>query len=323
MNAIINKDSIGIYLNGAIRTVKSDNPCFDRIKQAIKEDDLATVETLIDKSSAINEFGEGVITVKNGEVFYKDIVLNNHLTQRLTSLMREGFGVSNLTKFIENLYLNPSKRAVDELYKFLEHRALPITEDGCFLAYKAITNDWKDIYTRTVDNSIGAKPSMPRKMVDEDKARHCSQGLHVGAMGYVKQYGDITRKPVTGQGNRVVIVKVNPKDAVSVPEDHGCQKLRVSDYEVIAELSDYDKVLEKAVYTADAQEKTADSKTFATEKPTETKEVVGESDSVFFDGRRDGELDAESGIPYEEPVGKSKKYIRGYKNGYRRSGIKF
>lgn len=321
MNAIINKDSIGIYVSGAIRTVKSDHPAFERIKEAIKNNDISTVESLIDKVSAITEFGKGIITVKNGQVFYGDVAINNHLTNRLEDLMREGFGVENITKFIENLYLNPSKRAVDELYSFLEHRALPITEDGCFLAYKAITNDWKDIYTKSIDNSIGAKPKMQRNLVDEDKGRHCSSGLHVGAMGYVKQYGNVYRKPRAGEGNRVVIVKVNPKDAVSVPNDHNCQKLRVCEYEVIAELSDYDSVLDRAVYTSDAKEKPSDGKRFEV-VPKDSNVVKGEPDSVFFDGRRDGELDATSGIPYETPVGKSNKYIRGYRNGYKRSGIK-
>ena len=320
MNAIINKDSIGIYVNGAIRTVKSDNPYFENIKNAIKGNDTETVETLLDKTSSINQYGEGLITVKDGQIFYNDIVLNNHLTERLNSLMKEGFGVKNLTNFIENMYENPSKRAVDELYNFLEHRALPITEDGHFLAYKAITNNWKDIYSKTIDNSIGKKPSMPRNLVDEDKNRHKSSGLHVGAMGYVKRYGSIRRKPEAGEGNRVVIVKVNPKDAVSVPQDENCQKLRVSSYEVIAELSDYDMVLERAVYSHNAQTKKSDIDNSKVVKPI-IKKSVNEPDSVFFDGRRDGELDAQSGIPFEEPLGKSKKYIRGYRNGYKRSGI--
>jgi hypothetical protein len=48
---------------------------------------------------------------------------------------------------------------------------------------------------------------------------------------------------------------------------------------------------------------------------------VVESESVFFDGRRDGELDAHSGVPYQMPIDKSKKYIRGYKLGYKRAGV--
>ena len=121
---------------------------------------------------------------------------------------------------------------------------------------------------------------MPRNLVDEDKNRHCSSGLHVGAMGYVKRYGSIRRKPEAGEGNRVVIVKVNPKDAVSVPQDENCQKLRVSSYEVIAELSDYDMVLERAVYSHNAQTKKSDIDNSKVVKPI-IKKSVNEPDSVF------------------------------------------
>jgi hypothetical protein len=315
MNAIINKDSIGLYMKGSLRTVKADHPYFENIKQALKDENYSLVEELVDKVKQINAYGKGHIVVNNGEVTYKGNVLSNHLTRRITQLMREGFAVENLVNFIENLYQNPSKRAVDELYTFLENFSLPITEDGCFLAYKAVKNDFRDIYSGKFDNSIGQSPEMERNFVDEDRNNHCSAGLHVGAIGYVKQYGNIQDKPIAGDGNRVMIVKVNPRDAVSVPADHGCAKLRTCKYTVLAEMADYDKVLENAVYTSDAHEKSPE------ESPVVRMTSNNDDDELYFDGRRDGQLDAESGIPYMEPVGKPSKYIRGYKNGYKKVGF--
>jgi len=243
---IITPNSIGIYLNGKMHNVGKDHPNFEKIKDALKKETYDLLENLFDIPKAIVSFALGKVTVDNGVVLYDGVELNNVLTQRILSLMNEGFGFSNMIAFLENLKLNPSKRSVDQLYSFLEHRALPITEDGCFLAYKAVKSDFMDKYSGKFNNSVGSIVEMNRNEVDDDPSSACSQGLHCGAMGYVRGYH--------GGDGRVVIVKVNPRDAVSVPLDHNCEKLRVCRYEVVAEMTDLDKVLEKAVYTSTAEE---------------------------------------------------------------------
>ena len=321
MNAIINEDSIGLYLNGQLRTIKKEHPHYDGIRLAIKNNDPDEVEKLIDKSEVINEHGEGKIVFEGGQIKYNGKVLDNHLTHRFSSLIEEGFGVDNLVAFIENLYTNPSEESISELYEFLEHFALPLTEDGCFLAYKAVTNDYLDIYSRTISNKVGDIPTVTRSSVDSNRHQHCSHGLHVGAIGYVKSYGHCHAKPEAGSGNRIMIVKVNPRDAVSVPNDCSCQKLRTCRYEVVAEMEDYEAILGKAVYTHDAKEKSPEKKVVSVKPKYKSESKTSESDTVFFDGRRDGELDGESGIPYQHQEDKSPKYNRGYKHGYRRAGF--
>jgi hypothetical protein len=116
---------------------------------------------------------------------------------------------------------------VNELYDFLAHWGLPVTPDGCFLAYKRVTDDYKDFYTRKVDNRVGAKPSMPRNRVDDNREEGCSKGFHAGAIAYVKDFN-----PNMGH---IMIVKINPKNAVSVPKDCSCTKLRICEYEVVGE----------------------------------------------------------------------------------------
>jgi hypothetical protein len=127
---------------------------------------------------------------------------------------------------MENLLENPSKRSVDELYGFLEKNNLPITPDGHFLAYKKVRNDYKDVYSGTMDNSPGQVVTMPRNKVDDDKDRTCSVGLHFCSEGYLNHFG----------GERVVIVKVNPRDVVSIPSDYNNTKGRACQYEVIGEV---------------------------------------------------------------------------------------
>jgi hypothetical protein len=127
---------------------------------------------------------------------------------------------------MENLYANPSKRAVTELYGFLEKNNLPITPDGYFLAYKKVRKDFLDVHSGTMDNSPGTIVEMERNKVDDNKDQTCSTGLHFCGMSYLSHFG----------GERTVIVKINPADVVSIPSDYNDAKGRACRYEVIGEM---------------------------------------------------------------------------------------
>jgi hypothetical protein len=204
----------------------------------------------MDIPSAIENYAEGKVSVTNGILRYEDEEIHNTLTDRIMSMMRDGFAFEPMIKFLANVLENHSNRAVQELYTFLENKNLPITEDGCFLAYKAVTSDYKDKWTNKIDNSVGETVSMQRRKVNDDCGMGCSDGLHCGALEYVEGYRS------EHNGDRVVIVKVNPKDVVSVPTDSGCQKVRTCEYQVIA---DYEGPLESLVHKGeDGKEWTQD-----------------------------------------------------------------
>lgn len=169
------------------------------------------------------------VTITHGVVTLNGTPVHNTLTERMIEMINMGIGVEPFMKFLVNVNLNPSHTAVTELYDFLEHSKLPITEDGCILAYKRVTGDYKDIYTKKVDNSIGAVVVMNRKHVDDDRRRTCSSGLHFCSREYLPHYG-------TDTGSRTVIVKVNPKDVVSIPPDYNNSKVRCCEYVVVGEL---------------------------------------------------------------------------------------
>jgi hypothetical protein len=126
---------------------------------------------------------------------------------------------------------NPSKRAVDELYDFLEVGELPITEDGHFLAFKNVKSDYKDIHSGTYDNSVGSTCEMLRNKVDEDKDRTCSYGLHFCSIAYLPHFSD-------SNGGHTMIVKINPKDVVAIPSDYNNTKGRTCKYVVVGEYTD-------------------------------------------------------------------------------------
>lgn len=125
-------------------------------------------------------------------------------------------------KFWERLHDNPSKRSVDQLWDFLKYTGLPLTKDGCFLAYKGVRDDLKDQHTGTIDNKPGRLIKMERNRISDDPREACHEGLHVGALSYAQ-----------GFSQRVVICQIAPENVVSVPYDETNQKMRVCEYKVL------------------------------------------------------------------------------------------
>lgn len=240
--------SINILLNGTTYTITQDShQYYDRIRAALKDKDYETVQDLIDLPKAVNTFGEGLVKVVDGIVMFGEYAIHNTLTKRIIEQMEEGFDVKPMIKFLENLMQNPAKRAVDELFDFLEATSLPITEDGHFVAYKKVRTDYKDIYTGTISNAVGQVVKMPRNMVDEEKSRTCSAGLHFCSESYLPHYGamDISQA-------RVVLVKINPADVVAIPADYDNAKGRACRYEVIGEADFKDlKFYSRSVFTTE------------------------------------------------------------------------
>lgn len=226
---IVSDDSVSVCVDGDMRAIGSAHPNYVAIREALIAEDLVLAESLLDVAAAVQDFGEGSVTVEGGIVKYNGNVIDNSVTRRILSMMREGFNVNPMLLFLENLQQNPSFRAVKELYGFLEATDLPITEKGEFVAYKMVRDNYTDLHTGKFPNGIGANPSMPRNEVDEDPNNTCSRGLHVCSQAYLGFYS---------QGPRTMVVAVNPRDVVAVPKDYNDSKMRVCEYTVIAELTD-------------------------------------------------------------------------------------
>jgi hypothetical protein len=250
---IIGETSLTVYFDGQPHTLQVGQPHYFSVRDAILEDDWATVERRLNLSKAVEDWGQGDISVKNGVVYYDgDEELSGAVCDKLISLMREGIkDKTPFVNFITNLLANPSKASVDELYDFLDFRELPIDKDGYVIGYKGVANDYYSVNGNTstkvisgkvrqghIYNGVGEVIEVERRCVDDNRKKHCSEGLHVGSFDYAKRWGQ-----------RLMVVRFNPKDAVSVPDDCECQKLRVCKYEVIGEFDKgYEEPLEEVFY---------------------------------------------------------------------------
>ena len=225
---------ISAFVCGKAFTVGTDHPNYSKILDAIKSADWTSFIKLVDVTTSLNSYFDTTSTgvkVSSGEITYNGKLIHNSLTKRILDFMHDDLPFEPMVKFLGNLLQNPSFRAVNELYDFLEVGELPITEDGCFLAFKNVRSDFKDIYSASVDNSVGQKPEMDRNMVDDDKDNTCSRGYHFCSIKYLPHFSD-------SNGGHTMIVKINPADVVAIPKDYNNTKGRTCKYEVVAEYMD-------------------------------------------------------------------------------------
>ena len=244
MQSIITDSTITLISETGPSVIGKTHPNFYKIKKALLQKNFLEVENMLDVKDGYKEFSNGRIAVDGDNLIYDGAIIHNVLTQRIVEMIHNGDEATPMLNFLVNLMDNPSEGSIDQLYTFLEHENLPITEDGCFLAYKAINRDYTDKYTGKISNKVGDKVKMPYEEVTADPTKHCSSGLHCGSIDYVRSYGNFkTDENGEHTGDRLVTVKVNPNAVVSVPEDSDRQKVRVYRYVVHEEIENpYDLV---------------------------------------------------------------------------------
>lgn len=223
--------------------------------------------------------GTGVEIV-DGVVLLNGGALSGFVADRLVQMVDEAeandedpeLALTPLAKFLTRLQQHPWNSAnagfwernmfqalEQDLYRFLEHGKMPLTLDGAFLAYKAISADWYSIHSGdlrgttgtvvkvdgvetscwgtpasgngTIRNMVGDKPRIPLNMVNPNRDETCSYGLHVCSFDYLPGFSHAN--------GHVVLCKVGPEDVGSIPADYNDTKMRVCAYEVVEEFSAY------------------------------------------------------------------------------------
>lgn len=234
--------NIIIVIDNAPYTITESNIGYTALKDAIKNEDWNLVPDLVSPKKVLEKYVNGHFGFVNGIMYENGVQVSSALTDRMFSMYEEGFSINPLLALYKNIKLNPSQESAAELYGFLEKNSLPITEDGCFIAYKRVRNDYYDCYSGTMDNSIGNTVEMSRGAVNSNRDITCSTGLHFCSFEYLKSFA----------GDRIVTVKVNPVDVVSIPSDYMNQKGRCCKYVVIGEVTQEeayrDSLSEKSVY---------------------------------------------------------------------------
>lgn len=234
------KDAVHGYVQGDVEDEYIFDLCSVEGNISRMSDNLADLPT----NRFEFDFEAGVIT-------YDGEVIDSQITNQIIR-MAKSESASNkkhlnaLIKFVENLYKNQSEFVRQQFFGWLTYTqtfesGFTITEDGCLLGYKGCA--WGEVdgervpvsinhghafadgveYHGAIPNKIGSIVSMARSEVTDDPNIGCSAGLHVGTYSYASGWA----KGV------LLLVKVNPRDIVSVPTECDAQKIRCSRYEVL------------------------------------------------------------------------------------------
>ena len=253
---LIQGSNIVVVIDSKPHTVSKTHPTYEKVKEAIKAGAWDDLRDIIEPKQVVLNYGKGNVSVQGEQLFWKGKPLHDTLASRMIEMLKEDFPIEPMVNFMENKSQNSSNRSVTELYGFMEKGNMPITPDGCFLAYKKVKSNYMDVHSGTVLNkpaylmtqeekdslataAMGKKQevtveiingvttvSMPRNEVNDDKDQTCSEGLHFCSEGYLENFS----------GDRIVILKINPRDVVSIPSDYKDTKGRTCRYEVIGEV---------------------------------------------------------------------------------------
>lgn len=242
------RESVTVFLPEP-KIVNDDHPHYDQIVDLVEDplepndaDNAALLRDLIDPSIVVAQRFESLserVSVANGRVYFDGDEVDNALSQHILAVLNAGYeDYTPLVRFYENLAANPSEHSREQLYAWLRDRSFTITEDGHFLAYKGVAKTAEgdlvsvnhgpavvdgEAVNGAVPNYTGAVVSIARSQVAHDPSVGCASGLHVGTYEYAKGWAR----------GALLLVKVNPRDVVSVPTDCSAQKVRVARYRVI------------------------------------------------------------------------------------------
>jgi len=279
-------DSITVIHQGKPHVVPKGSPQFVNLRQALLDERWADVPNHLTVSKSLTTWAKGKVTVDENleKFFFEGEAIPADINSRILSMAAAGKDPTPLFLFWERLKRNPSMRSVEQLYSFLKHGNIPITKDGCFLAYKGVKNDYTDGHSGTVDNRPGTVNKMSRNKVSDDPRTACHYGFHVGAYGYAGTFSQ-----------RTVICKVDPEHVVCVPYDHNGQKMRVCEYKVIGNYGELlpDDIVDEADLASDAPMQS---------DPADENDTAFNGD-VEYDNMDEGDADE----PEDEEEGDGKK----------------
>ena len=220
----ISKLNITLNYCGQTHIIDRTSHLAEQIIQALKDKNYDLLPSLISDAQKVADFSNGLFVLKDGQVLINNEPVHSVLAEKILEFAKEGLPYEPLVKFAKNVNLNPSYRAQTDLFAFLDKNNHPITEDGNFIAYKKVKDDFKDVHSGTIDNSPGKVVSMPRNKVNEDPDQTCSFGLHAANFDYASNfYG----------GGKMIELEINPKDVVAIPVDYNQSKMRVCEYKVL------------------------------------------------------------------------------------------
>jgi len=216
---------------------------------------LSKAQSVNDKNFTDDETKEdetiiAVVEQEDGEALY--IPGMEHLKDHFAAALKLGStkGVENFLRRISTV-IDKRGHSIGDLLKFMAKNDMPIADDGCLVAFKTLnrrgnhSDVYQDIHSGNVIQRVGSYVFMAESMVDHNRRRDCSNGLHVARRAYVGGF--------RGSSGVMVLIKVDPADAIAVPE-YDANKMRVCAYHIVGDVpkDDHQKVFSNSPIPKDS-----------------------------------------------------------------------
>ena len=228
-----------VFIDGNSTRVTFDDTRYTEVVNAINGNDTDKLSELLapptKKLETLFSTSDGAMSFVLDDGIVKDnegYEVNPLLYDMFLAHAKAGLKVNSLLAFHRNLRNNPSYQARNEIPEWVSKANMPITEDGYILAYKRVRSNYTSIHDGKTRNDIGSSPKMNRREVDDNRNNTCSRGLHFCSKDYLPHFGSAS------SGDRVVLLKVNPADIVSIPNDYSYTKGRAWTYTILKDVTE-------------------------------------------------------------------------------------
>lgn len=230
---IFGENSTTFIHGGKAHTVDSSHPQFHNINQALRSSKMADAVEMMDTGKALRESipDDAEVVFDHGIITFMGRRITGSAVDRILKMHELGISIEPMILFMGRLLRNPNKKIHDRLFDFLDAGNMPITEDGHFLAYKRITQEYKDFWTGRLNYAVGQKIEVPWSEVDCSDSS-CSKGIHWCSYEHLPHYC------TTGH---VVVVKVDPAGVGYVGSLYNKKSLckgRGRGHEIVEEISE-------------------------------------------------------------------------------------
>jgi hypothetical protein len=236
-----------IFSDGTVQQLSQDHENYTRVVNLlttipvdrINEDELkAFIVPALAVNKSLTRLSERV-TFDGANILFDGDVVSDAIAQHILRIVKEGGSTDSykaLVAFMEKLYTNPSEKSRNNLYDFIVRHKITIDPDGDFYAYKGVKANGGSIMEGfgivdgvsmygSLPNKPGSVLEMPRAQVNANRADGCGIGLHAGTYSYASGWSR----------GMLLLVKINPRDVVSVPECSDFQKIRTCRYKVVTQ----------------------------------------------------------------------------------------
>lgn len=242
--------SVTVFHAGKSYIATKEHPSFKAILDKLQDAAILRVEpnaedvvSLFDVTIPLTKNFESLserVSINAGRIFFDGDPMLDGLADAIVKFYAEhNDNFRPLVAFMEKIATNPNEHSRQHLFWWLGTHRFSIAPDGDFYAYKGVRPSGLSEHSgEAIVNGVlirGQIPNtpdtiieMPRSKVRFDPRQGCSTGLHVANWDFAKGFL---------ASGKYLLVKINPRDVVSVPVDAGGDKMRVCRYRVVREVT--------------------------------------------------------------------------------------